>query len=244
MHFKTYWVFCALMTIGNFVMAQKVIHHSSQQWIQYYTQIKVSQRWSINADAGFRWKDGNKLQYIGRTGINYQVNSKLRIGGGVATTGSYQGENLSKVEFRPYQEIFAPINDKKVAITSRFRMEERFFKNRLEIPVTHEFNFRFRYQLSFSIPIATLSKRDDSKQLSLTLSDEIFINAGKDIVYNALDRNRLLIGPSISISRQMMVSASYMYQFAQKNSAAQYDSDNVLWFTVRHNLNLVKAKKE
>ena len=223
------------------VISQKMTTHSSQQWIQYYNQARIRDRWYLATDGSFRWKDGAKFQYIGRMGLNFQVKPKLRVGAGVATAGVYLQDKLSKIEFRPYQEVFGIINDKKILITSRFRLEERFFKNRLDVPVTHDFNFRFRYQIVFSIPLIRLND-DDSNRLLLIASDEIFINAGKNIYYNVLDRNRVLIGPEWQMSKSLTLGVSYMYQFASRNSAGDYDSDDVIWVKLRHNMDLVKSK--
>jgi hypothetical protein len=213
--------------------------HSNQQWIQYYNQTKIAEKWSFGIDGGFRWKEGDKLQYIARTGLLYQLTKKIKVGGGIATTGTYLLDNLSRVECRPYQELFANLNEGKILLTSRFRIEERFFKNRLLDPPTHNFNYRFRYQISFQIPLVKLSD-DDSKKLLLGISDEIFINAGKEIVYNALDRNRIVIGPAWQMSKSLVIAVSYAYQFAQRNLPEIYDSDNVIWVTIKHNMILVK----
>lgn len=238
---KTYWIFILLAMEGFPSRAQKTIHHTNQQWIQYYNQTRIDENIYFGIDGGFRWKDGDKLQYIARTGLMYQINEKLRVVGGVATTGSYQLNQLAKVEFRPYQEVSGVISDDKVSITSRFRLEERFFKNRLDVPVTHDFNFRFRYQLSVNVPVIKFTE-DNSRRLLLTVSEEIFMNAGEEIDYNVFDRDRILIGPAWQMSKSLILGATYLYQFAARNSPATYDSDNILWITLRHNMDLRNSK--
>jgi hypothetical protein len=222
--------------------SQKLVTHSTQQWLQYNNQTKIADRWFFGLDGGFRWKDGSRFQYIGRAGFNYQFNPRIKVGVGVARTGIYKSDKISKLEFRPYQEVLAIISDNRISIRSRFRLEERIFNNRSEVPA-HNYNFRFRYMLSFNIPIVQ-SQHFPSRKLSLVVSDEIFLNAGHNIVYNVLDRNRVLIGPAWQMSKALAFGISYMYQFAPKDSPAAYDSDDIIWVTLRQYLNLVRKKSD
>jgi hypothetical protein len=96
--------------------------------------------------------------------------------------------------------------------------------------------------LSFNIPIVQ-SQHFPSRKLSLVVSDEIFLNAGHNIVYNVLDRNRVLIGPAWQMSKALAFGISYI-QFAPKDSPATYDSDDIIWVTLRHNLNPVRKKSD
>lgn len=244
MCFKKSGALFFIMGISLYGYSQKIIAHSQQQWVQYYNQTKIARRWYYGIDGGFRWKEREKFQYIARTGILYQLTNKVRIGGGITTTGNYQLNTLAKTEIRPYQEVFASLSDSKVSIVSRFRLEERFFTNQLVDPHSHTFNYRFRYQLAFNIPLLKLSKEDDSKKLLLSISDELFLNAGKEMTYSVLDRNRLVIGPAWQISKSLTVAINYLYQFGQKNAPAEYDVDDVIWITLKHNMNLVKSKTE
>lgn len=133
-------------------------------------------------DGGFRWSDGERLQYIARMGLGYQVSERLRIAGGIASTGGYDISGLNKFEIRPYQELFVSSGSSKIPIQHRLRVEEQYFKDVIngELLRGHNFNFRFRYQVSVSIPLATLSKTNEDQKLLLTVSDEIFINVGKE----------------------------------------------------------------
>lgn len=200
----------------------------------------------VMVDGGFRWADGlnEKALFIARTGFGYQVNSWLRAGGGVATTGAYTNSSFSKFELRPYQELFAGFKYRELGFQQRFRCEERFFKDVInrELQSGHNFNFRFRYQISASIPIVNLSTTKTDKKLLLSVSDEIFLNAGKEIVYNILDKNRIVVGPVFQHSASLAFGVAYLHQYSQLNSPGAYAQDDILWLTVRHSIDTRKEK--
>ncbi|MEP7231564.1 MAG: DUF2490 domain-containing protein [Ginsengibacter sp.] len=224
------------------------VKESSQQWIQYYNQAKIGNKWTWSTDGGYRWNIllNNLSQYIVRTGLGYQLNSSMRVSAGFAHLGFYTSEKLSKVEYRPYQEF--AINDKykNLGISHRFRIEERYFKNVVngDIQHGHTFNFRFRYQCMLNIKLLKLSSANPDKALFMNLGDEIFINAGKKVVYNLFDQNRFLVGPSISFSKNLSVGLTYNSQFAALNAPNSYIHADVLWLIIRQNLNLTKHKKQ
>ncbi len=237
-----------LISISSNAWAQeKKVKRSSQQWIQYYGQAKIANKWTWSADGGFRWNTlfNNPYQYIVRTGLSYQLNSTMKVSAGFAHLGFYTSEKLSKVEYRPYQEF--AINDKykNLGILHRFRIEERYFKNVVDgdIQQGHNFNFRFRYQCMLNFKILKLSSVNPDKAIVINLGDEIFINAGKKVVYNVFDQNRFLIGPSISFSKNFSIGLTYNSQFAALNVSNSYNHTDVLWLTIRQNLEFTKHTK-
>jgi len=240
---EKYWLLVGLMIMGKEACSrQKQVAYSSQQWIQYYNQAQINEHWSLGMDGGMRWREWNKYQYIGRVGVGYQF-SKVKLAAGIATTGNYTGNVLTKKEFRPYQEVLASWKEKEVLITHRFRLEERFFKSTpIDQPSVTSFNYRFRYQVAVNFPLLRLSREHEYQKISLAVSDEIFINAGKEIVFNYVDQNRLVIGPSAQVSKSLSVALSYMYQFAQKAAPGAIELNTVMWFTIRHNMNFMKSK--
>lgn len=229
-----------IMSVSHPAFTQKSIRHSNQFWTQYYNQVKLNERFVLMTDGGFRWSDGERLLYIARTGLSYQLKNKLRIATGITSTGAYNASGLYKFELRPYQELFTSTGNNRILVQHRLRVEERYFRNVVngDILSGHDFNFRFRYQVSATIPLIKLSNRNLDQQLLLNVSDEIFVNAGEQIVYNFLDKNRLVIGPALQLRKNLNVGLAYNFQFSQLNAPASYASDNVIWLTVRHQLDV------
>ena len=91
--------------------------------------------------------------------------------------------------------------------------------------------------------ILHLSSTNKAQVLSLNLGDEIFINAGKQIVYNVFDQNRFLVGPVVAFSKDFNIGLIYNNQFAATAAAKSYVHTNIFWLTVKQNFDVTSHKK-
>ena len=230
------------MGIVGSTAQEKNVTTGNQQWLQYYNQTKLGKNWVWLTDGGYRWRDGfeESTKYIARTGLGYSINPNMRVSAGLAYLGLYSSGKVSTVELRPYQEFLLKNGLNKIGISNRFRVEKRFFN-----PVIHEafptqntFNFRFRYAITASIPLSRLSKDDPDKKLLLNIGNEIFINAGNEIVHDVFDQNRFTVSPSVQCSENLTFSLTWNSQFSSTSTPESYDNNNVMWLQVRHTLDL------
>lgn len=230
------------------IAQNKKFTKGNQQWIQYYNQTKFSDKWTWSTDGGYRFNEmfKNPSQFIVRTGFGYQLNTNMKASIGFAHLGFYTSEKLNKVEYRPYQEFAISNKYNKIGILHRFRIEERFFQNVLDgnIQTAGNFNFRFRYLFMLNLKIMKLSSTNPDRVLSMNLGDEIFINAGKEIVYNVFDQNRILIGPAIEFTKNFTIAITYNSQYAAYNSSNNYNHTDVIWLGIKQNLDITKHKKQ
>jgi hypothetical protein len=237
------WVYM-LCTLGTAYAQEKEVVHANQQWIQYYPQLRISEHWSLLADVGFRWQDGfdSRTQYIIRAGASRNMGSGISLGAGIAHLGSYGNENLERVEFRPYQDLGLKHAYPFFELTHRLRVEERFFNpvsnGRIESPNT--FNMRFRYALTATIPIVRLSEKSSDRLLLLLLGDELFINAGRGVVTNIFDQNRILIIPTLQWHQHFSIGLAWSNQYASTQIPSSYRHTNVYWLQLRHQIDLRK----
>ena len=239
MHRKAYFakriksiISVCLITFGiaNAIQAQKKsISKNNELWIQYYSQISLSEKWVWLTDGGYRWNGffSGPSQFIVRTGFGKNLNGSFRLAAGFAHLGFYSEEILNQFEYRPYQEVQLKNSLNKTGITQRLRLEERFFRNRIDH--SGSFNFRFRYMLQFNIPVMNMISGHPDKMLALNIGDEIFINAGNDITYNVFDQNRLLIGPAFQANANLEVKLTYNSLFAADDSPGEYKHAHIFW---------------
>ena len=227
---------------------QKTIKRSNQQWLQYYAEMKITEKWTLLADGGYRATDNFRetVQYIARAGLGYTINPGIHISVGFAKLGFYSSGKENKTEFRPYEELFIKNTFNKFDITHRLRVEERFFNPVVngDIKTPGTFNFRFRYSFMASIPLFKLSKRNADEKLLLNVGDEIFLNAGHEIVYNVFDQNRFIISPTIQFSKNFSVFFTWNSQFAATTTQAAYNYTSVAWLQVKHKINFTHKKEK
>jgi hypothetical protein len=169
------------------------------QWFQYYFSFQTRSNWSFLADGGFRWEDtfSQKSQFITRAGLQYSFGRSMHFAGGLAVLGFYDKNGIEKYEVRPYQEWGLKHAIRKVNISHRIRLEERFFEsNDLEgssVPST--FNIRFRYQIFSEYPLYQSKSSDFA--LSANIGNEVMLHSGEGAAYNVFDQNRLMLGMGI-----------------------------------------------
>jgi hypothetical protein len=232
-----------IFILSSIILGQvKSISRSNQQWIQYYNQTKFAERWTFLADGGLRWKEklSSSSQYIARLGVGYSVNENIRVAVGIAHLGFFLSDNLDKIEFRPYQKFLNNRSFGKIDLFHRFRIEERYLRKVMDGKISSDdnFNFRFRYSVSLSIPLFKLFTSYPGEEVSLSVGDEIFINAGKEVVYNVFDQNRILLGLIIRLKRNLRIEFTYNSQFAAVNSPAKYNYTDIVWIKITHKLDL------
>lgn len=226
----------------------KTVKNINQQWIQYYGQLKLDSRWAFFADGGYRVEDNfsKRAQYIARVAMGYALNPSISLAVGFANSGSYTSAKLSKEEFRPYEELALHSKIGNLTFNHRFRVEERYINPVSNHQILHPgtFNFRFRYSFMAGIPIISLSKSKPGSRILLYLGDEIFLNAGKNIVYNVFDQNRLLISPTVQFSPHFSMSLTWNNQFASTSTAGTYNHTQVMWLQIKQDFDLNRKSRE
>ncbi|HQR94731.1 MAG TPA: DUF2490 domain-containing protein, partial [Sediminibacterium sp.] len=63
---------------------------------------------------------------------------------------------------------------------------------------------------------------------SLSISDELMIQFGKEIVYNTFDQNRLFLGIRQPLTKKLNFDFGYMLGFQQKSTGYQYERIHTL----------------
>lgn len=223
------------------IKSQKKVAYSDQYWIQYYGQLQLSSRWTLAADGGLRMKKSlsEKAATLGRVGIQYNFSQNLSAALGGAYFSQYINDKISREEWRGYQELLYKHRLKRLSVSYRFRLEERYFHSL--VTKKDNFNFRPRFRIYFTIPLNHINMAD--KTIYLIAGDEIFMNFGDGIIYN-YDQNRLISGIGYKLNNSFSIYATYVYQYAQRNTAIDFEHSDIIWLGISHNLKLKKKEEE
>lgn len=225
--------------------AQKQIDHQSLYWIRYYNQLSLDARlnWS-NEIEDRRFLHNNRQHHlILHSRLHYKLNKNTDLGLGF--TYSLQSpqdpESLSTLivpEKRIVQEInlINPLS-KRFNLSHRWRIDERFIhkNNGKALIPGDDFNFRFRYKLQCTYQ---LNKINSSQPTTIKIADEIMINAGKAIVYNTFDQNRISCSIEQRFTQALSAELGYIHWYQQRSSGYQFYSRDIIRFTLYHKINL------
>ncbi|HEU5290786.1 MAG TPA: DUF2490 domain-containing protein, partial [Cyclobacteriaceae bacterium] len=103
-----------------------------------------------------------------------------------------------------------------------------------ELTSDYNFNYRVRYNMSFTIPLK--GKQMVAKTPFLFVNDELHINFGEEITNNYFDQNRLFIGLGYQFTPQLNVHLGYMKVFQQMPQPGTFRNADVVRLFVFHNL--------
>jgi len=225
-------------------LAQKTIEYNNQQWMAYNNQLKLSKKLTLFSDFGMRRTNYFEQfsQITMRTGLGYPIYGNIQGLTGFACFQTFRENKLTRIELRPFQDISTNQNLGKITLHNRIRIEARHFNDLAtgEVESRSSFNFRFRYRILFGIPFLNIPTKNNDSKLIFNIGDEIMINAGKQIVYNVLDNNRLLIGATYQVRENISFIFLYNFQIGRNNMPASFRQSDIFWLVLQHKISLVK----
>jgi hypothetical protein len=208
----------------------KSVRHQLQTWVSINSTFRLEDRWGLMADFHIRRNNfvADPSFYFVRLGPNYWIRDNMSVSAGYAhlwLAPPQDGLKTWSNEHRIYQQFVWSSRPGKVSMLQRLRNEQRWQQKIANDERTGEWRFtnRFRYLLSFTIPLSP-----NPKKPSLVLADEILLQAGKEVIYNPFDQNRIFIGIRQNLSRGFSYDFGYMNVFQQKYSGYEYDMNHTI----------------
>lgn len=235
-----------LLSEQRAIAQNKDIESREMTWLGYFTQMRFTQRSGLWADLHLRLNDQfvhETHAVIGRIGYQYYITDQARITVGYA----YQfqpGHNGSPgiPEHRPWQQIQWFEKKSWFTMMQWIRFEERFRRkvNAGELTDDYNFNYRLRYNMSFTIPLT--QKQVAPKTPFLFANNEVFINFGKEIVNNYFDQNRAFVGVGYQFTSHLNAQLGYMNIFQQLPAGNKYINTHAIRLFIFHNFDFRKKE--
>jgi len=244
------WLLIVVLVLftNHSLLAQKDIEYQEQTWFAYLNQTRLSNRSGFWLDVHLRFTDdftGRLGQSIFRPGYIYFLSDQARLSVGYAyvTTYSASDEIPDIPEHRPWQQIQWYDKRKHFTMMQYVRLEERFRRRAegAELLDEYDFNYRIRYNISFTIPLK--GKSVEPKTPFFFVNNEVMINFGEEIVYNYFDQNRFFAGVGYQFTKHLNAQIGYLNVFQQRSTGNQYIHVDAIRFFVFHNLDFRKQNE-
>lgn len=228
--------------------AQKTVNTEEQAWFGVLNQTRFSKKWGVWVDAHLRLKDefvGDLSQAILRVGPMYYVNDEVRLTAAYAYVHNFPAAghaNIGLPEHRPWQQVQWFSKGKKARLMQWIRLEERFRRKTLNdnaLGNGYTFNWRIRYNFAFFVPLT--KKQFEPRGLQFLVNDEMFVNFGKNIVYNHFDQNRLFLGLVYQVNKHAQLHGGYMNLYQQLPAGNQFRNQHSVRIFYFHNFDFRKA---
>ena len=198
----------------------------TQFWTSINSTARISKHWGMIADIHIRRTNfiSDPNFYFLRLGTAYWLNDQISFAGGAAALWRATETNSGReyaLERRIYQQALWRAVIGKITFLQRVRIEQRWQEvlntNNGAVDRTR-FSTRFRFLISAAVQVF-----EDSRLPRPVLSNEILFHAGKEIIYNTFDQNRLFIGFNQRIGKNLMVDYGYMMVYQQRYTGNEYD---------------------
>ncbi len=240
-----YFLLLALFCIVQYAFAQKTVSTQSQNWTQYFLNVRLNERFSANTDVLYRWKDvtGVSTQTGIRGSITYHLKQPVTISAGYVYFVHFPtdaGATVTRHEHRPWQQLMITGKMGRLQLQHRYRFEQRYIEKASATALTggYAFNFRGRYQLNLQYPIT--KKEIIAGTLYGIAFNEVFVNFGKEVLYNYFDQNRTYLGLGYQLTKSFAATLGYQYIWQQRSKGNVYNNINCIRLTFIHNLDLRK----
>lgn len=235
-----YWLitFALLSQLASYnqLFAQKNVEQQQLLWLDAKLVYAFNQKWSLSSEFGERlyWFPNRHHQALTRHLIRYkaQPNHWFEFGGayfshadpstGFEAISTFSNEVRTQIGYINKIQL----ND-KLKLENRYWAEARFFGSTQQKMAFRNFRFRYKFQANFQI----------KPKHSVFAYNEIHLNAGKQIVLNTFNQNRISAGYTYRVNPKLLVTASYLYWFQQRSSGVDYHARHITRLSVLYKLN-------
>ncbi|MCE2613942.1 DUF2490 domain-containing protein [Flavobacteriaceae bacterium D16] len=227
---KVFLGFLIIIFIPAQAISQQGIASETFEQTQFWTSInstaRISKHWGMIADVHLRRENfiSDPNFYFLRLGAAYWLNDQISfVGGGAALWLATETDSGRKyaLERRIYQQALWRALIGKITFLQRVRIEQRWHEvlNTDSGSVDRtRYSTRFRFLISAAVQVF-----EDPRLPRPVLSNEILFHAGKEIIYNTFDQNRLFLGFNQRLSKSLTIDYGYMMVYQQRYTGNQYD---------------------
>jgi hypothetical protein len=225
----------------------KTIHNRGQAWLGYFTQTRFSNKWGMWVDVHYRMTDNfvdRPFQFLFRPAVTYFIKDNLRVNAGYALVEHFPAKGLSttRTEHRAWQQIWWNQKYPRLTTLQWLRLEQRFNQKIVADQKTNDYTYTFRARYNFSFLIPLKGKEIVAKTPFAVIQNEVFLNFGKNVVYNTFDQNRLFVGFGYQFTSHLNAQLGYMNVYQQEATGNSYFSTHAARLFVFHTLDLRKKE--
>jgi len=237
------------ITIFGFSQSTKNVIHQDLIWATYINTLQFNESHFLVTELHERrfTERYTEHQRIIRSHYHFKLNNNWEVAPGFAYFLQYphnpkSSSNLIVPELRPFLQINAKQKlNELFSLNHQYIAEWRFFRNSngLELTDGYNNNFRFRYRIGIDVSLF----KSEKHPVKLKIQDEIHINAGKNILYNRFDQNRIYAGLNYELNKNLSIETGYLNWYQQTASGVDFYNRNIIRFSIFQKIDLPNKKQ-
>lgn len=216
--------------------------HAQESWWDYLNQNRYSEKWGSWLDLQLKLIDGfTHAKNVGEytAGASYFAKSNLKYTAAFTYVDGYPNNaHINHIaELRPWAMVQLNTINASSKWIQWLRVEERFRESVQNKLPTGEYDpsTRLRYYVLAQFPLNSKHKFEKGS-LSFVTSEELYLNFGKNIVYNTFDQNRFFLGFYYYINNSNILQLGYTNLYQKFNVPNRYLQSDVLRISVFNNI--------
>jgi hypothetical protein len=234
-----------ILIIISFVRVGAQTTRMQESWLDYLNQNRYTDKWGSWIDVQSKLKDHyiNAINANEFTlGASYFPNKNFKYTGAVTYVDQFPstGKNYHLAEYRPWQQIQYTFQKPTSQWLQWLRLEERFKQTAINnlSSDNYDFTYRLRYFLLAQFPLT--QHKYEKGSLSFVTSEELYVNFGKNIVYNTFDQNRFFLGFYYYLNKDNILQLGYTNLYQMYNAKNKFLQSDVLRISVFNNIDFRK----
>jgi hypothetical protein len=215
--------------------------HTQETWLDFLNQNRYSDKWGSWLDVQLKLIDGythekNAGEYT--AGASYFVNRNYKFTAAFTYVDAYPNNSHVNhtAELRPWAMVQLNTSNHYSKWLQWIRVEERFketIQNQLGTGNFDE-STRLRYYVLAQFPLT--KHKYEKGSISFVTSEELYLNFGKNIVYNTFDQNRLFLGFYYYLNKENILQLGYTSMYQKYNAPNKYLLSDVLRVSIFNNI--------
>jgi hypothetical protein len=240
---KAFFIIFTFVVLSPLAAQERNLVNQGQYWLSYTLTKKIDDNWSakINTeDRRYIINNRDHMFYI-LGDVNYKLNKNWSLGGGFMyfnlnlPSNPHVDIKVKQPEYRPYQRVAYGFNVNKTNVSLSLTVEERI---RMRIVASQQMDdyitqVRFRNKVLVK---RKLSNEEAQHPISLFVSDDYMLQAGKTVKGQPFDQNRFSVGLEYKAMPKLTLRGGYMNWYQEiANSTTVFDR-NIMMFGIVQSL--------
>ncbi len=225
-------------------------------WNGLYVKLRLSNKLGYYGEHHYRRRNsrenlfdfvGRMRQVYNRAGLNIFFNENFEAVIGPTLVFNYTPQpgnpEFEKVTLEPriwHQWLFIMPPMGRVKVYHQFRFEHRWKRDN-NVGADFYYTDRFRYKLFAYIPLN--KKKIEPKTLFISPSAEIFMQAGRSIIYHPFEDFRVYTGIGYVFNQRYTFFGGHMWTFGQNPSGFEYGMSHIIRLNLFMGLDLRSIEK-
>lgn len=226
---------CLLGSAPGLAQDSHIFEINKHGWYVYSGDHPIAGRWGFHFDGQWRRSEivTQWQQLLLRPGVNYSLSPNVMLTFGYAFVRTYPyGEFPAPAAYnenRIFEQILFRPSYKRIRLSHRFRLEQRWVAYPQNPDGEYTYQNRFRYQVKVDYPFHWGGRQT---RWYLAMFDEIFFGIPPNIGARSFDQNRFFLGLGRSLGQTAAIEFGYLNQFLAERNGRIFEVNNTLYINL------------